>query len=242
MRSVILASCEGERYIAEQLGSILPQLAAEDEVVVSDDASTDRTPEIVAGLRDPRIRLVLSRSRAGYVRNFQRAFDMSRGDPVYFSDQDDIWLPNKIALTDLALRSSEMVASDAIVVDEDLHVLQQSYFSLRGSSNFSPGAIFLKPPIIGATLACRRLYLTSLLPVPDGLPHDFWLSINAALDRSLAVLDTPLIMYRRHSNNASPSASGRKRALSVVLVERIRIARALLARRATAKINGLRRR
>ena len=231
MRSVVLASFQGERYIAEQLRSILPQLAPEDEVVVSDDASTDRTVEVVAALADPRIQIIANSSRAGYARNFERAIARSRGDPVYFSDQDDVWLPGKIAALDAALRSSPLVASDAIVVDENLQMLQQSFFTLRGTGGFSPARIFFKPTIIGATLACRRQYLASLLPVPAGIPHDFWLSLNAALDRALAVVDTPQILYRRHGTNASPTASGTRRPLEVLMLERWRMLLALVRRR-----------
>jgi glycosyltransferase involved in cell wall biosynthesis len=231
MRSVVLASFQGEPYIAEQLRSILAQLAPEDEVVVSDDASTDRTLEVVAALADPRIQIIANSSRAGYVGNFERAIARSRGDPVYFSDQDDVWLPGKVAALDAALRSSRLVVSDAIVVDENLQTLQQSYFAWRATSGFSPTRLFLKPPIIGATLACRRQYLASLLPFPAGVPHDFWLSLNAALDRGLAVVDTPQILYRRHGNNASPTGSGLKRPLEVVLLERWRILLALARRR-----------
>jgi len=235
MRSVVLATCQGEKFIGEQLDSILPQLAPEDEVVISDDASTDGTLAIVAGLRDPRIRVVANRSRAGYVGNFQRAVEASRGESVYFSDQDDVWLPNKVAVMDAALRSSPLVASDATVVDENLQTLKLSYFASRGISSFSPGRIFLKPRIIGATLACRRQYLESLLPVPAGIPHDFWLSLNAALDHSLAVVDTPLILYRRHAATASPTATGNKRPLAVMLMERCRLLIALCRRRLFAR-------
>jgi glycosyltransferase involved in cell wall biosynthesis len=239
MRSVVLATCQGEKFISEQLESILPQLAPEDEVIVSDVASTVRTLEIVAALRDPRIRVIANRSRAGYVENFQRAVAASRGESVYFSDQDDVWLPNKIAVMDAALKASPLVASDAIVADEKLQTLQPSYFASRGIVSFSPVRIFLKPRIIGATLACRRQYLDSLLPVPAGIPHDFWLSINAALDRSLAIVDTPLILYRRHTATASPTATGNKRPLQVMLMERSRLSIALCRRRLFARKSAL---
>src|SRR5579864_1734663 len=103
MRSVVLASYQGERFIGAQLESILPQLSPEDEVVISDDASTDRTLDVVARCGDARIKVLANRVRIGYVGNFQRAIDHSRGDSVFFSDQDDVWLPNKIAVMDSAL-------------------------------------------------------------------------------------------------------------------------------------------
>jgi glycosyltransferase involved in cell wall biosynthesis len=231
MRSVVLATCQGERFIGEQLDSILPQLAPEDEIVISDDASTDATLEVVARRHDRRIRVLAHDTRVGYIANFQRAIHASRGDSIWFSDQDDVWLPNKVPTIDLALRSSGCVASDAIVVDDRLQTLHHSYFELRGSRRFSPLSIYLKPPIVGATMACRREYLQTLLPFPAGVPHDFWLTFNAAHDGTLTVLRTPLILYRRHTNAFSVSATTRRRSLKTAAGHRVRLIGAMLRHR-----------
>jgi len=231
MRSVVLASCEGEKYIGAQLASILPQLAAEDEVVISDDASMDRTLDVIAAQRDSRIRAFANERRVGYVANFQRAIGHSRGDLVFFSDQDDIWLPHKVATLEAALREHALAASDATVVDDDLRTLYRSYFEWRGARDFSWLSIFLKPPIVGATMACRRPYLDMLMPFPRGIPHDFWLTLNAAWDNCLVVVRAPLILYRRHPAAASPSATNRVRRLRTKASERLRLAAGLLMRR-----------
>jgi glycosyltransferase involved in cell wall biosynthesis len=231
MRSVVLASYQGERFIGEQLDSILPQLAPEDEIVVSDDLSTDRTVEMIARRNDARIRVLAHKTRVGYVANFQRAIAGCRGDTVFFCDQDDIWLPNKIEMLDAALRTGGCAASDAIVVDDRLETLHRSYFEWRGTRRFSPLSIYLKPPIIGATVACRRDYLESLLPFPTAVPHDFWLTFNAACDNTLVVLRTPLILYRRHSHAHSISATSRRRALTTIGAERVRLIGAMLRHR-----------
>jgi glycosyltransferase involved in cell wall biosynthesis len=231
MRSVVLASCDGERFIGEQLDSILPQLAAEDEVVVSDDASTDRTLEVVAQRRDSRIRILAHENRVGYVGNFQRAVESSRGEFVFFSDQDDIWLPGKVSALDEALKSKLCVASDATVVDTSLRILHPSFFELRGARRFSHLAIYLKPCIVGATLACHRSYLERSLPFPAGVPHDFWLALNAAYDGVLGVVPRPLILYRRHAHSLSVSATSRKRPLHTIATERLRLMIAMLQHR-----------
>ncbi len=231
MRSVVLATCQGARYIGEQLDSILPQLSPEDEVVVSDDASTDSTLQIIAQRQDARIRVLANDTRVGYVVNFQRAIAQSRGDYVFFSDQDDVWLPHKVATLESAMGTSDCVASDATVVDEHLQTVHPSFFELRGARSFSWLSIYLKPPIIGATLACRREYLESLLPFPDRVPHDFWLALNAAVDGKLTVLRTPLILYRRHSGALSVTATGHRRALKTIAAERARLVGAMLRHR-----------
>ncbi len=231
MRSVVLATCQGEPFIREQLDSILQQLAPEDEVVVSDDASTDRTLEVIAGRGDPRVRVLANDTRVGYVANFQRAIEASRGDSIFFSDQDDVWLPNKVATLDAALRTRGCVASDAIVVDARLQTLHPSYFEWRGTRVFSRLSIYLRPPIVGATMACRRVYLDTVLPFPAGVPHDFWLTFNAACDGTLEVIRTPLILYRRHTNAFSVSGTGERRGMRTIATERVKLIGAMLRHR-----------
>jgi glycosyltransferase involved in cell wall biosynthesis len=231
VRSIVLASYQGERFIGEQLDSILPQLAPEDEIVVSDDVSTDRTIEVIARRGDVRIRVLANEVRVGYVANFQRAIEGCRGDTVYFCDQDDIWLPNKVEMLDAALRTARCAASDAVVVDARLETLHRSYFEWRGTRRFSRLSIYLKPRIIGATVACRRDYLETLLPFPAGVPHDFWLTFNAACDNTLVVLEIPLILYRRHPDALSVTATGRRRPLATIAAERIRLIGAMLRHR-----------
>ena len=231
MRSVVLASCQGERFLAAQLEGILSQLSAEDEVIVSDDHSTDRTLAILREMSDPRLRVIVNTERVGYVANFERAIAQSRGDVIFFSDQDDIWLPNKVSEFDLAMSRADCVASDAIVVDEELRVLHDSFFRLRGADRFDDISIFRKPNIVGATLACRRSYLQTLLPFPRGVPHDFWITVNAAFDQRLEVLPTPLILYRRHDSAHSVTATGRRRGMGTIAAERGRIAIHMLLRR-----------
>jgi glycosyltransferase involved in cell wall biosynthesis len=91
--SIVLATYQGERFIDEQLDSIVSQLSPNDEIILSDDASSDGTLHAVRERGDPRIRILANRERVGYVRNFQRAISQVRGEYVFFSDQDDVWLP-----------------------------------------------------------------------------------------------------------------------------------------------------
>jgi glycosyltransferase involved in cell wall biosynthesis len=232
MRSVVLAACEGERFIAEQLDSITAQLAPDDEIVVCDDASTDATVDIILRRRDPRIRIYANKVRLGYIRNFELAVGFASGDIIFFSDQDDVWLPNKVVAMELALRQKACAASDAIVVNERLSVMYESYFAWRGTREFSAFEMFRRPAIIGATLACKRYYLKALLPFPRGVPHDFWVTLNAAWDDSLAIVTEPLILYRRHDAAASPSGTGRRRPWKAIMTERALLAAALILRRA----------
>ena len=98
MLSVCLATYNGSKYIKGQIESILPQLSPEDELIVSDDASTDETSNTVLSINDNRIRLVTNESVHGITGNFENAINLAKGDYVFLSDQDDKWLPNKVEL------------------------------------------------------------------------------------------------------------------------------------------------
>jgi glycosyltransferase involved in cell wall biosynthesis len=221
MRSVILAAYEGARYIGAQIDSIMEQLAGDDELIVSDDASTDATVSTVLQRKDPRIRVVENRARVGYVKNFERAIEQARGEHVFFSDQDDVWLPHKVSTVCAALERKHCVVSDAVIVDQDLRQLHPSYFEWRGAKSFGFLPIFVRPCLIGATMACRRDYLETMIPFHALVPHDFWIALNAAWDGELEVIESPLILYRRHASTASVSATTNKRPLSTILTERL---------------------
>jgi glycosyltransferase involved in cell wall biosynthesis len=238
MRSVVLATYQGGQFIDAQLESIARQLAADDEIIVSDDGSSDETISTVLNRRDPRIRVLSNTSRVGYVKNFERAIASARGQHIFFSDQDDIWLPKKVEALTAALDRKPCVASDAIVVDTHLRELYPSFFAWRKTVSFSFWAVFLKPCIVGATLACRKSYLDTLLPFPPGVPHDFWITLNASWESNLEVISDPLILYRRHPSALSVSATSQKRRLDTILRERARIAVAMFRHRIGRRATG----
>jgi glycosyltransferase involved in cell wall biosynthesis len=232
MISVALASYNGAQYLRAQVESILPQLGSDDELVVSDDASTDETLSVLRDIADPRIRIHEHANRVGYVRNFERAIRECRGDFVFFSDQDDVWLPGKVDTLTSCLQRVGCAVSDAQVVNEALGLIHPSYFGLRRVRSFSALYIFLFPPIVGATIACRRDFLESVLPFPGEVPHDFWITLNAVLRRQFEVVREPLLLYRRHGAVASLSASRRKRSPMRIARERWAVLRALWRQRA----------
>jgi len=223
MISVVMATYNGAPFIEGQLRSILPQLGPGDEIVVSDDGSTDGTLAVVSSVKDARVRVLVNEARVGYVGNFERAARVARGSIIFFADQDDIWLDGKVEALLEALQTAAFAASDARVVDVALQTIHPSYREYRGTRSMGLLDVLLKPPIVGATMACRRSFLNSLLPFPRGVPHDFWLSFNAAWAGQLAFVDRPLILYRRHSSAASLSAAGRSRSALAIARERTRL-------------------
>ena len=217
--SFVMATCNGEAYVVEQLLSILTAIGPFDEVIISDDFSNDRTVQLIETISDKRIVLLKNTERVGYQRNFWRAIRRSKGEYIFFSDQDDICLPERISISIYALASFDCVCGDAIMVSDNLELLQPSFFSWR-KAKFDIWSLFCKPAVIGATMACRRNFLLSKGPFPKGVPHDFWLSFEASRTKSLFVSRRPFIQYRRHGGVASLSGSSLRRSLMDVVRER----------------------
>ena len=95
MNSVCMASFNGERYIKEQIDSILLQIGEDDELIISDDGSTDQTVDVICSYRDDRIKFVRNVNRHGCIGNFENALRVASGDFIFLADQDDIWLSDK---------------------------------------------------------------------------------------------------------------------------------------------------
>lgn len=226
--SVVMAVYNGESYVWNQIDSLLRFLSCKDEIIVSDDSSTDGTRLIVESLHDKRVVLLPQSDRLGYQKNFERAISFASGKFIFFSDQDDICLPERISRSLQALETHGCVFGDAIVTDESLHHTAPSYFAQKGTYNFTALHLFLKPSAIGATMACTRSFLSSALPFPRGVPHDQWISVLAAARGELQVVLTPLIMYRRHLGVASLTGLAKKRPLLLIAQERTRLLIALL--------------
>jgi glycosyltransferase involved in cell wall biosynthesis len=205
MISVCIATYNGEKYIKEQIKSILDQLSDNDEIVISDDGSVDKTIEIINNFYDKRIKIVFNELERGYTNNFENAINIARGDFIFLSDQDDVWMNNKVLVTIRLLKQFDLVVSDALFVNENLEDLKCTFFSIRGGTNGFYMNLY-KSQYLGACLAFKKEILVKLLPFPQKkelCPHDLWISLVSEFYFKTAVINMPLIKYRRHGNNVS---------------------------------------
>ena len=208
MISVAVVTYNGEKYIGEQLDSILSNLGPEDEVVVSDDDSRDNTVHLLEEYekRDARIRCIRGPGR-GIIPNVEHVLRHCRGEYIFLSDQDDVWRPDK---TDRVLEVFEkqnamLVMHDARVMDGSCRqVLMPSFFAYRHSRK---GAVknIIKISYMGCCMAFRREVLDEVLPIPvDIQMHDQWIGVKCDLRyHKTVLLEKPLLCYRRHEENAS---------------------------------------
>lgn len=206
--SVAMAAYNGETYLKEQLDSILCQLGARDEVVISDDGSCDRTIEIIRSYQkaDGRIRLVKGPGR-GIKQNIANAISHTRGAFIFLADQDDVWKADKVQriLHVFKTQRCHVVVHDCVVVDAELkQVIYPSYFEFRGYGGGMWSNIW-RNKFIGCCMAIHRDLKPYILPVPDDIQmHDQWIGVLNDKHRGGTVfLKEPLLYYRRHEQNVS---------------------------------------
>ena len=222
--SVCMATYNGEKYVKEQLDSILTQLQPTDEIIISDDGSSDGTLMIIESFNDSRIKLINNNFRKGITGNFENALNHVTGEHIFLSDQDDVWLPNKIALNIEALKYNDLVVSNCNVVDENKNVITYSYFKLANSGK---GFLknFYRSSYLGCCLAFNRKVLEKVLPIPSSLPlfHDWWIGFIADTNYRVEFIETPCMLYRRHDSNVSPTTSKSKRPLYKKFFDRFQL-------------------
>lgn len=204
--SVCIPTYNGEKYIAEQLYSILPQLSKNDEVIISDDSSTDQTVEIIRSIGDHRIIILEDNHFSSPIYNLENALRYSTGDVIFLSDQDDIWMPTKVEELVKLLKIYDCVVSDAVVVDKNKNVISTSFMELNNSKSGLINNI-IKNGFLGCCMAFNRKILDRALPFPVPIPmHDTWIGLIAEKYGKTYFIRKPLICYRRHGENASPTA------------------------------------
>jgi glycosyltransferase involved in cell wall biosynthesis len=205
--AVAMATFNGERYLLEQLESIARQSHQPDELVISDDGSNDRTIEMArawAATAPMRVRISVVEKRLGHTANFERALRLTTADIIFLSDQDDVWLPQKIErVLEEFMRDPEilLVLNDQWITDENLrstsrtsHEILKRKYHLYDRQSLELGH--------GCCMAVRRPLLDLALPLPSGkldIGHDTWLAKLTAMMGRQKIVSEPLQLYRRHS-------------------------------------------
>lgn len=207
MISVAMTTCNGLPHVREQIDSILPQLSLDDELVISDDGSTDGTRALLDDLawQEKRIR-VLDGPKTGLINNFANALRACKGDYIFLSDQDDVWLSDKVSqiMAVFALNSDVvLVQHNARFTDGKLNPQSLTTFEWR-HSRAGLVANLLRNRYQGCAMAFRHELVYAALPFPVGIPmHDQWIGLIAETTGRVCFYDEVLMLYRRHEANMS---------------------------------------
>ncbi|RPD50821.1 glycosyltransferase family 2 protein [Paracnuella aquatica] len=212
--SVVLAACNGARYLAVQLDSVFAQTYPNIEVIAVDDASTDDSYRILQqyAQRHPNMRVYRNEENLGYIKNFERACSLAQGSFIALCDQDDYWVPQKLERLAANIGKHPMIYCDSAICNEDLQptgVRASDRAEMIDITNCLQQAVVCR--VYGhASLFVRQL-LQQAAPFPPALPHDWWLCFVAANHGGIAYLPEVLVHYRQHDNNAVGAIGERSR-------------------------------
>jgi glycosyltransferase involved in cell wall biosynthesis len=209
--SVVIATYNGARFIRQQLESIIAQTYNNLEIIVVDDASTDATVTIVDDYtrQDDRIKLVTARENLGFLKNFERGVLASRGEYVALSDQDDIWLPEKIEIMMRERGDHGLVYCNSELIDENGNSLGIKLTDLKNLIDFdSPINYTVGGTASGHAMIVKRHIIIESLPWPPMVTHDYWIGFVATFTSPLKFVNQPLVKYRQHDANVVGITAG----------------------------------
>lgn len=210
--SVALCVHNGERYLREQLDSVLAQRGANLEIIALDDASTDASAGVLHeyAARDPRIHCFANERNLGATRSFEHAMSLARGTLIAPCDQDDVWEPDKLAKLLDVLGDADLAYCDSAYID-DAGTFTGTHVSddIDMQSGHDPLEFLFANSVSGHAALMRREVFEAARPFPPGAFHDWWLALCAAARGGIVFLPEPLVRFRRHA--AAVSTLGRDR-------------------------------
>jgi glycosyltransferase involved in cell wall biosynthesis len=216
--SIAMATYNGEEYIQEQLQSLVNQSIKPDELVISDDKSTDNTLEIIESFIDEapfKVKLIVNDKNLGYTGNFNSALMNTTGDVVFLCDQDDVWYPEKIEYMLNLMNGNQdnlLYMNDALLTDSVLNSKKLTKYGQIKSAELGPQAF-----IMGCCCMVRRELLSLCLPIPrDFKGHDDWI-VGIAEGLNKKYIDEEVLQYyRRHETNESAFIPNRLKKITKV--------------------------
>lgn len=214
--SVAMCTYNGAKFVMEQLESIQNQTLLPDELIVCDDGSTDDTLTLVENFAKKAsfpVHIFRNDSKLGVTKNFEKALTACQGDLLFLADQDDCWMPEKVAHLSKAFSENTSVNvffSDALLVDEYTHSLQKRFWEVvrfgtpqqeQWKRGRSIEVLLVGNRVAGCTMAVRKSFVNAILPFPSDIAeflHDTWMAFVASLLNQIAFIPEVLIQYRQH--------------------------------------------
>ncbi len=199
-----MATFNGERYLRKQLESIYGQTYSNIEVIVTDDASSDTTQDILDEYKISHgLRYYINETNIGFKKNFEKAVSYCVGEYIAFADQDDIWLSQKLQVLIDNIGTNDLVCSNASLIDENDQVLCESLMEkikLKICKKEDMFAYFMfRNFVTGCTTLVRKSLIEKYSPSPDTEKyHDWWFAICASKNNGINYVVEPLVLYRQH--------------------------------------------
>lgn len=202
--SIAMASYNGERFIAEQLESILHQTYPNIEIIIVDDCSKDGTIAIIQQYQTSHenIKLFQNNINSGVTKTFEKAISEASGDFIAISDQDDIWELKKIEILMNEIGTFDAVYSNSLLVDAYGNSLNKSFTTIMNMKTYYSGTPFLlSNSVPGHTILMKKNFVEKILPFPKDMLFDLWIGFCAAANNGIKFVDETLVKYRQHESN-----------------------------------------
>lgn len=211
---ILLATYNGEKYIKEQIESILNQTYKNIKLIISDDCSKDSTSKILKEYekKDDRIKLYIQQENLGVVKNIEFLLKKVENKYYMLSDQDDVWLPQKVekSLEKLKQENADLVFGDLEVVDKDLKTIYPSFgdfmlLNKKINKYINSNKLnYLYNCVTGCTILAKKDTIEKIIPLPQNskyLIHDYWIGLMVSIYGKVAYIPEKYIKYRQHGNN-----------------------------------------
>ena len=210
---ILLATYNGEKYLKEQIESILTQTYRDFRLLISDDCSSDRTWNILnyyAGI-DNRVLIHRNEHNVGIVSNYEFLLRQVKSEFFMYADQDDVWKIDKVekSINKITQENAGIVHTDLEIVDENLQTIAPSFWDykkIRKRLEFNSfDSLYLNNYVTGCTLIARSDYIFRILPLPKdnrNMIHDYWTALIISNSSKIAFIDEPLVKYRQHGDNS----------------------------------------
>lgn len=207
-----MTSYNGEKYIAEQLDSILTQTYDNFELIICDDCSKDSTVKIIKDYcgKDSRIKLYVNEKNLGFKKNFEKAISLCKGEYIALSDQDDIWLPEHLEKL-LGLIQGHLIAcGNAELIDENNNSKginlneTEGFYRFEDSDNLLYKLFCTRNPFQGASMLMHRSFFEKALPIPENIPfHDTWFAFCSCFSDRIRYTFDAITRYRQHTTQVT---------------------------------------
>jgi len=228
--TVLLAVYNGEKYLRQQIDSLLAQTIKEFKILIRDDGSSDSSSQIIdeyCAKFPQQISKICGKPTGSAAQNFAQLLNACDSDYIAFCDQDDVWLPQKLEKTLDAMKRTEaqglnipvLVHSDLKVVNQNLEVISPSFFKFQRlpQDRLTLSKLLVQNYITGCTVMINRALkdLCGKIP-PECIMHDWWLALTASFFGKIVCVNESLILYRQHADNQV----GAKAAYGIKLLKR----------------------
>lgn len=219
--NIVMSTYNGEMFLAEQIQSIQAQSFQNWQLLIRDDGSTDQTPKIIQRFvaQDERIHFINAGQRDNYgvIKNFFTLVKYEQADYYFFSDQDDVWLPDKISVMLANAQQHEqkiplMVYTDLTVVDQNLKVIHSSMIRFQSHhANTTLIQELTENTVTGGVAMINHALAERWRTLDNIIMHDWYLALLATATGQLVYIDQPGELYRQHANNVLGARTFTKR-------------------------------